>query len=92
MVVEITPTIVFGAIGASVTVGSALVGIGVFVGDSRYFKRSEGTILEKALVQLTESVKGFTDTKQGLARVHERLDDVTAKLERLIGSCGNGKC
>lgn len=92
MVIDITPTIVFGAIGASVTMGSALVAIGVFVGDSRYFKRTEGSALREAIIQLTESVKGFTDTKHGLTRVHERMDDISSKLERLIGSCGNGRC
>lgn len=92
MIIEITPAIVFGAIGASATCGSLLAGIGIFIGDSRYFKRSEGSALKEAIIQLTESVKGFTDTKNGLARVHERMDDLSLKLERLIGSCGSSKC
>lgn len=85
MVIEITPAIVFGAIGASVTAGSALVAIGVFVGDSRYFKRSEGTALKEALIAMAESIKGFTETKDGLRRVHERIDDLSSSLSELVG-------
>mgnify|MGYP000370144122 CR=1 FL=1 len=92
MIIEITPVIVFGALGASAAVGGAVGGLVLFIADSRYFKQTDGAALQVSIAQLAEAIKGFTDTKNGMIRVHERLDVMSERLSTLLGSCGAGKC
>ena len=97
MIVEITPGLVFGGIGALVTTGSTAFALG----NLQWFRRSEGTELSRAVAELTQTVSFLTHleatvTEQGRQReeadrrIHARLDDQSAKLERLIGACGKG--
>lgn len=94
MIVEITPGLVFGGIGALVTTGGAAFALG----NLQWFRRSEGTELSKAVAELTQTVSFLarleaTVTEQGRQReeadrrIHARLDDQSSKLERLIGAC-----
>lgn len=92
MILEITPAVIFGGIGASAAAGSLIAGLVLFIADSRYFKQTDGARLEIAITQLAESIKGFTDTKNGLERVHARIDGFASKLDQLIGSCKGSSC
>lgn len=85
MLVEITPTLVFGGIGACVAVGGAVFALG----NLQWFRRSEATEIAKAVVSLVETVKGLAEVKTSLGRVHERLDEVSSEVSRLAGVCSS---
>jgi hypothetical protein len=83
MLVEITPTIIFGGLGTL----SALCTGTFALGNLQWYRRSEGAELTKAVVVLVEAVKGLAEVKASLSRVHERLDAVTSEVSRLAGVC-----
>jgi chromosome segregation ATPase len=98
MMVEITPSIVFGALGACATLC-----VGAFaLGNLQWYRRSEGTSLEKtvevlakALDSVAKALEGVTDLRHevrgGLERVHERIDENSKEIAHLTGVCSQAK-
>jgi len=98
MVVVITPGVVFGAIGACATLC-----VGAFtLGNLQWYRRSEGTTLEKTVEVLARSLdsvakalQGVTDlrgeVRSGLERVHERIDKNSQEIAHLTGVCSQAK-
>lgn len=89
MLVEVTPAIVFGGIGACLAVGSA----GFALGNLQWFKRSEGTELAGAVKALADALKGLTDlrveVREGFTRVHQRIDENSKEIHHLTGACSH---
>lgn len=85
MLVEVTPTLIFGGISACAVAGGAAFALG----NLQWYRRSEATDLAKAVVGLVEAVKGLAEVKSSLGRVHERLDEVSNEVSRLAGVCSS---
>lgn len=81
MTIEITP----GVVGAVCAGLSLVFGAGLAIGDLRYYRRKEGTDLERVVAGLTEIVNRANDDRKGFQRLHERMDEFSAALNRLLG-------
>lgn len=86
MILEVTTS----TVGAFCGIAGAIFAGGFAIGDLRWYRRKEGTDLERAIAGFTEAVKVANEGKDGLRRVHERIDDLAACQNRILGYLEKG--